>query len=160
MIRPIRLFMTAGILCLASASYSAVIFSDTFTGQNLTRPLHWQVIGAPVEGYWFIQDGQFATCNGEDLAVLTGYSYAVIRGSGSESWTDYTIQTDMWMAQENGRITLVGRWRDENNHYEANIEIDSGRRAITIVKVLGGRRWVLDRFDDGEDGRTIPVLEK
>lgn len=146
------------IFASGALAQSNILFSDTFTGREGTRPPNWTVIQAP-EGYWYLQNGQFTTGNGDDITSQDGYSYAIVNSAGSQNWTDYSVQCSMWLYQQNGRALLVGRWMDKDNHYEGVIETYQGKRMLRIEKILNGRRTTLAQAVDGQDGVVIPRIE-
>ncbi len=135
-----------------------VLYSDTFTGVNGQRPQNWRIIDAPEQEYWYLQDGQFATGNGDNLIIPGGHSYAVVTVPGSEQWSNYVVECTAWMSQRNGRVILVGRWLDKNNHYQGVLECYEGKRLIKIVRVQNGEQTMLTRAVDGE-GVVLPAIE-
>lgn len=146
------------IVLTASTAPAQILFSDTFTGMDGSKPQYWQTLNAPAVGFWYLQSGQFATGNGDD--IMGTYSYALINVPGAANWTDYQMQADVWMLQANGKIILVGRWQDVNNHYEGYVEAYEGKRVLTIEKVSGGNRIILAKAVHGAGGVTIPPIEK
>lgn len=146
------LFFISGIVC----AQQKALFTDTFTGKDGTRPQGWTIIDAPV---WYLKEGQFTTGNGDDLLTPSGYSYAIISAPGSDAWKDYSIQANVWVVQENGRMLLAARWQDKDNHYEGVLETYQGRRILSIDKVLKGKRTTLAKVIHGEGGVNIPKME-
>ncbi len=144
---------------MASIALGEILFSDTFTGADGMRPPNWRVVDAPEAGFWYLQEGQFSTGNGDDLLTVGGYSYAIIDAAGSDKWSDYSIQCSFWISQRNGRIVLAARWLDKNNHYEGVLETYEGKRLIRIEKVIKGRHTSLGRVQDGINGIVIPRME-
>ncbi|MBN1901703.1 SPOR domain-containing protein [Candidatus Sumerlaeota bacterium] len=136
-----------------------ILFSDTFTGTDGTRPANWKIVNAPETNFWFLQDGQLCTGNGDDILTGGGFSYAIISAPAAQSWTDYSIQTSSWMYQANGNMMIIARWLDENNHYRGVMETLKGARSLKIEKVLKGNRTVLAEVKDGVDGVNIPPME-
>jgi len=136
-----------------------ILFSDTFTGRDGTRPSGWTIIDAPEKGFWYLKDGQFSTGNGDDLLTPSGFSYAVVNAPGCEAWKDYSVQCSVWIFQENGRILLLARWQDKDNHYEGTLETYKGIRSMFIDKLSKGRRTTLARVRDGVGGVVIPKVE-
>lgn len=147
------------IVLLYSTAYCQEIFSDTFSGDNDTRPSQWRIIGAPEKGYWYLQDGQFVTGNGDEITTVSGYSFAILNIPASKEWSDYKIKTDFWMPQKNGRLLLLGRWQDENNTYEAIVDIFEGHRTLAITRVLNGTRTILTNAINNVGGVSIPTIE-
>jgi len=148
------------VFLIAGMAQAQILFSDTFTGMDGSKPQHWVTLNAPAVAFWYIQNGQFATGNGDD--ILGTYSYALINVPGAADWTDYQVQADAWMLtpQANGKTILVGRWQDPNNHYEGYLETYQGKRVLTIEKVSAGNRIMLAKAVDGVGGITIPQIER
>ncbi len=154
------LISVLAVFLIAGMAQAQVLFSDTFTGMDGSKPQHWVTLNAPAVGFWYLQNGQFATGNGDD--ILGTYSYALINVPGAADWTDYQVQVDAWMLapQANGKTILVGRWQDPNNHYEGYLETYQGKRVLTIEKVSGGNRIMLAKAVDGVSGVTISPIER
>jgi tetratricopeptide (TPR) repeat protein len=136
-----------------------ILFSDTFTGRDGTRPSGWTITDAPEKGFWYLKDGQFSTGNGDDLLTPSGFSYAIVSAPGCEAWRDYSVQCSVWIFQNNGRILLLARWQDKDNHYEGTLETYQGKRSLYIDKLSKGRRTTLARVRDGEGSIVIPKIE-
>lgn len=136
-----------------------ILFSDTFTGVQGQRPLNWEIINAPDPAYWYLQDGQLSTGNGDNLLVPGGYSYAIVRVPGSERWSDYSVECTAWMLQRNGKIIIVGRWQDKNNHYRGELELYEGKRVMKIVRVQNGEEKLLKYIVHGRENVIIPPIE-
>jgi hypothetical protein len=136
-----------------------ILFSDTFTGSDGTRPSNWKIVNAPETNFWFLQEGQLCTGNGDDILTNGGFSYAIINTPSAQTWNDYAIQTSCWIYQANGNIMLIARWLDENNHYRGVFETLKGSRSLKIEKVLKGNRSVLAEIKDNVDGVSIPQME-
>ncbi|HOE63146.1 MAG TPA: SPOR domain-containing protein [Candidatus Sumerlaeota bacterium] len=149
------LFFISGFIC----AQQKALFTDTFTGKDGTRPPGWTIVDAPESGFWYLKDGQFTTGNGDDLLNPTGFSYAIVAAPGSDAWKDYTVQANIWITQENGKVLLVARWQDKDNHYEGTLETYQGQRFLTIDKVLKGKRTALARAKHGDSGVNIPKME-
>lgn len=144
------------------ASAQKILYSSTFTGTEGKRPADWEVFATPADGFWYIQEGQFATGNGDDLIGQyspDGYSYAIIKTANSSTWSNYSVECSVWSLQENGYILLVGRWTDKNNFYAGVIDTGTGRRILRIEKVVNGSRIVLGMVEHGKDGVNIPKVE-
>ncbi len=154
------LISVLAVFLIAGMAHAQILFSDTFTGMDGSKPQHWVTLNAPAVGFWYLQNGQFATGNGDD--ILGTYSYALINVPGAADWTDYQVQVDAWMLtpQANGKTILVGRWQDPNNHYEGYLETYQGKRVLTIEKVSAGNRIMLAKAVDGVGGVTIPPIER
>ncbi|KPL11509.1 hypothetical protein AMJ85_03590 [candidate division BRC1 bacterium SM23_51] len=149
------------IASLAVASLPAaaqdLIFSDTFSMRQGEQPPSWTVFGAPTPRFWFVERNQLASGPGEDLGG-DGYSYAVIAVPGAEGWTDYSVSSEFWMRSRNGRVILVGRWRDVRNHYEAYVQAFRQTRSAFIDIVQDGKRRTLV-YGVGGVGLDIPSFE-
>jgi len=147
-----------GLVALSlPAPSQEVLLSDTFSTRQGERPQSWTVFGAPTARFWFVENGQLFSGPGEDLGG-DGNSYAVISVGGSESWTDCSIATQFWMRNRNGRVVLVGRWRDVRNHYEAYVQIFRDSRSAFIDLVRDGTRKTL-AYGVGGVGLDIPSIE-
>jgi sporulation related protein len=140
-------------------SQDQILFSDTFTGRDGTRPQKWSIVDAPQDGFWYLHEGQFATGNGDDLVSGNGYSYAFVNIPGANSWTDYSVQTSFWISQTNGKVALIARWQDKDNHYQGLLETYQEKRILRIVKVFKGVQTTLARVQGGVDGVVIPPME-
>ncbi|MCD6385798.1 SPOR domain-containing protein [Candidatus Sumerlaeota bacterium] len=136
-----------------------ILFSDTFTGVRGSRPANWEIVDATDPAYWYLQDGQFCTGNGDNLLVPGGYSYAVVRVPGSEQWRNYSVECTAWMLQRNGKIIIVGRWQDKYNHYRGELELYEGKRVMKIVRVQNGEEKLLSRLIHGRENIVIPAIE-
>jgi len=141
------------------ASQDQVLFTDAFPGQDKTRPEKWLILKADSPDFWYLQAGELATGNGDNLKGGDGYSYAIITAPGSNAWTDYSIESSCWIRQANGRVLLAARWQDENNHYEGVFETFQGDCVLKIEKVMNGKREALKIMEKGSDGSPLPALE-
>lgn len=158
--KTISMVFVIALLALSNVlAQGEILFSDTFTGSDGTRPSNWKIVNAPETNFWFLQDGQLCTGNGDDILTAGGFSYAVINIPSSQKWNNYAIQTSCWIYQANGNIMLIARWLDENNHYCGVFETLKGTRSLKIEKVLKGIRTVIAEVRDGEDGISIPQME-
>ncbi|MCB2154439.1 SPOR domain-containing protein [bacterium] len=124
-----------GMAGLASAQES--LYTDSFNGPAGTRPQNWEIYGATGPSFWFIQDGQFNSGNGDNFDP--GYTWAIIDQPGSEDWTDYSISVDFWMPQQVGRVSLALRWKDPGNFYYANLLASRFNQKVEISKYVGGQ---------------------
>jgi len=140
-------------------SAGAILYSDTFTGPDKSRPANWKILGADSGEFWYIFENQLTTGNGDNLPGFSGYSYAIIQLPGSETWTDYSIQCSFWLRQANGQLILVARWKDKDNHYEGVLESFQGNRYLRITRILNGKRVNLKTLQNGQDGIFIPPVE-
>jgi hypothetical protein len=152
------LAVTLFIASCFGALAQQVLYQTDFSGQDFTRPANWAVFNAPSQDFWYLDNGQFATGNGDE--ILEGYSFAVVQVPGSENWRNYTVRCTAWMTQRNGKTILLGRWKDVNNHYEGYLECYEGNRAIGIEKVKDGRRTVLKVVSERGGEIKIAPLER
>jgi hypothetical protein len=136
-----------------------ILYSDTFTGPDRSRPGNWKILGADSGEFWYIFENQLTTGNGDNLPGFSGYSYAIIQAPGSETWTDYSIECRFWLRQANGQVILVSRWKDKDNHYEGVLESSQGNRILRITRVINGKRINLKTLQNGQDGIFIPPVE-
>jgi hypothetical protein len=136
-----------------------ILFSDTFSAEDKTRPANWQVFHAPAGEYWYIFDQQFCTGNGDNIPGKDGSSWAMVNIPGAENWGDYSIQTSLWMRQNNGRAMILGRWKDNDNFYVGVFETYQGDRFLRIQKVVNGVWTTLASLKNKERGMTLPAME-
>jgi cell division septation protein DedD len=104
-----------------------------------------------------VENNQLASGPGDDLGG-DGCSYAVISVPGAAGWVDYTISSEFWMRSRNGRVALVGRWRDKGNFYEAYVQVYRNSRSAFIDIVRDGARKTLAYGVNGV-GLDIPSIE-
>ena len=142
------------------------LFVDDFSGVSGQRPDGWQVSrGVPETGPYFLTvNGELSTGNGDDLSVAGGYTYATVARPEARQWEDYSINVDFRCRQYNGRIVVVGRFQDINNHYAAYLDVsrtlDGRQRKVGIEVVEGGSRRLLGpELVDGVGGVVIPQIE-
>ncbi len=152
-------FLIAWLLIPLVSRAQETLFSDTFTGRNGQRPQYWEIVNAPDPAYWYLENGEFTTGNGDNLLVASGYSYAVVDYSNSDQWENYTIECQAWMLQRNGRIVIVGRWQDKNNHYAGVLECYEGNRVLKISRFVDGQETMLANTLHALDGAPLPQIE-
>lgn len=133
-----RLFSLILILggLVVTAFGQSVRFSDNFA-QGEGRPVDWKVDTANPE-FWFVKDGWFRTGNGEELISQDGWSFALLNVPGSGNWLNGAIQTRFYMEQPGGKVALVGRWRDRDNHNRAELVVTPDNYTLRILKVEQG----------------------
>jgi acetolactate decarboxylase len=140
-------------------SQDQVLFSDSFSGKDGIRPQKWSVVNAPEKNYWYLHDGQFTTGNGDDLISGNGYSFAFVNIDESDSWTDYSVESSFWISQTNGKVILIARWEDEDNHYQGVLETYQDKKTLEIKKVFKGVATTLVSIKDGVNGAQIPSMQ-
>ncbi|MBM3333198.1 SPOR domain-containing protein, partial [Candidatus Sumerlaeota bacterium] len=134
-----------------------LLFSDSFSARQGERPAAWAAVLAPTPRFWYVEENQLASGAGEDLGG-SGYSFAVIQAPQSDQWTSCSIGAFFWMRSRTGRAVLVGRWRDENNHYEASVQVSPAGRSGYIDVVREGARKTLN-YSVANLGVAIPAIE-
>lgn len=160
--KPVFLTMLIVFISLLGLSNAQILLSDTFIGADNTKPARWDFVNAPKDDFWYIEDGQLNSGNGDFLTPedsLTGDSFAVVNTSEAKAWADYTVRTDFWMNQRNGRVIFVGRWQDAKNHYESIISVKEGSRTIAIVLVKDDKTTILAQAVHNMGGVKIPQVE-
>ncbi|UUZ84787.1 hypothetical protein LJK88_14845 [Paenibacillus sp. P26] len=103
--------LMAGILPVQAAT----LYSDDFSDGNADG---WST----TNGSWsVVQD------NGNYVYYQSSTSSEGRATSGSQSWTDYSVEADVNVADFNGsRAIVAGRYKDGNNYYGASLDIAGG----------------------------------
>lgn len=128
-----------------------VLFSETFAGPYQSSPNGWREVNTPVGPYWYLRDGKYTTGNGDTLTTQDKRSYSVVDDPAALEWTDYSVVVDAYMIQRNGGILLMGRWGQDDSHYEASYETSEGTVTVAISRVVGRRTEVLAQADSNRD---------
>lgn len=136
-----------------------VLFSDTFSGKDKTRPAHWKIYHTTSSEYWHIFEQQFSTGNGDNITGKNGNTWAVIDIPGSENWANYSIQTSFWVRQSNGKAFILGRYKDNNNFYAGVFETYQGDRYLRIHKIVNGTWSILASLKNNKNRMTLPAME-
>lgn len=125
-------------MMMFSTASAAALFSDNFEDGNA--------------------DG-WTTQNGTWSVVKDGGSYVYYQSStdegrastGSQSWTDYSVSTDVKVDNWNGsnRTYVAGRYKDGNNFYAASLYNSSGGTLEIRKKVSGSTTTLATKTNFG-----------
>lgn len=108
---------------------------------------------------WKPFSGSWSVVNGEYTEIIDPASEEAWSVAGSTSWFDYTVEAKVYSTDNNGTISLAGRWADNNNYYAMEYS-DAGSAdsaKIILYKKVNGVRVNLNQWNRSSDNR-VPYI--
>lgn len=146
-----------GLLILAAPVSAARLVSDTFSGQNGTRPTEWAVVGELDSSFWSISENRLIS--GDQARTGSADPLLIVSAKpGAENWADFFGQVDFTLMSESGSVVAVARYQNRDNFYEAGIFSEGGNRFAKIDRIRNGQRRTLARIENSPSTPVIPLV--